>query len=1304
MSKDRLSIHQDSGGPLTQEAFTIMRDGGTISQSGLIGITNIGYGTGDDPIVPDTILNVQSSGQSDIRFSSGPTVDGSNFFRSSVQILGNGNIRSSGLQITYDPNYDDAFVQDPPVIFQYKHFNVRRCPELTTTDLVFDRIGVEPSYNQFVKYLDKDGNERCGEVQSSVMMNFEDGSSAILSKGYSDCTNCEDGGGDPPPTTVYEIDRSVCGGPTPIVLAKSPTISTFPPDAIVKVLINGVEFCGQIIGQQQNVTTSNTIEAFYNNCTDCNNDVGDPPPAYDVWELHQCTQSEGDNPLPGALGCTCNGATYYVQDNLNLITPNSYVKIAIGGDTENTLCAIAVQTVDQTTTNTTVSVYLTCETCMDTLDDPDDPDPEPCNNLYIYKVAFTTAVNIDSETPVCQYNQEYIDDPNCVLDAAWPPDPLLCCSFSHPNPLSDACEETDPIHAYVNERFLLSDPPEDFQGVYSSAIAVTDKCANACSCTDDGDCTIGVDCEEADGSSDGGTGGTGGGDTGGGGTGGGDGGLPNLFGMIPPDNESSSNNQVVNPGLLDRAVVDFSLIRASGTEGIEVSHIHFTERGYVGLGFTKFDQTRMFEANSPLTINYAAEGHRDSGTIAMKEQASPPVRNGGYGKIYVKPYDKTPHSQALFFLDDTGHETNLIGNLSAGSSKDGLIWGDVNGNTYGGWFTPQLRVFKSSVDHNTLYGYGAGFNLLDPSTNTANCNTMIGYLTGSGITDTSNRNTIVGCSGMTSYYKASNNISLGSNNFNKDVFGGEVNSCIAIGNDLFYNDEPDAGTLAIGYGENPLVTGILTGPNKVFSINSSKLSVSKFDSIMEIDTKTNGSRYSVDFDFIDTDNSDPTPAQNSVNFKFTNDDGTSNTLFTIDPGAIPRVNNPIYANQGFQFAQFNSDLRLQGAIRFQDGTSMSGVSYFNILPSFGTSGVNIVVTNNNENAYVLDYKELKLAGDVVQTSINTDNTFVAVQLDGTNSSNVGKMSLQGLADYITDGQSSIAENCNVIISNPENEVKINAAANSRSVMIGCDVATYATGWKHSVILGSEAGANATTPNNGLTIDTACVFIGHKAGYNCDNVNNTVFLGTNAGYNADGAEGSIMIGSNAGKDALCSRSVGIGENALRDVRNGNSNIEIVAGLDDNERLLYNAGDKSNTLNIQNSIAGKIAGYNNDGPRNISIGDARLSPEAPLEVRRDSGIHNSNPNNFIQSWHNNDQLVGAVESDGSLSGFIVEGLIASNLSAPSNISDNTKVVNLNIYVAGVATGQSVQVTNRNPSFSASAGSYLMAVKIGGEYRPI
>lgn len=759
----------------------------------------------------------------------------------------------------------------------------------------------------------------------------------------------------------------------------------------------------------------------------------------------------------------------------------------------------------------------------------------------------------------------------------------------------------------------------------------------------------------------------------------------------------------------DNVVADFSLIRSSGCCGMEFSHISMSERGYVGIGVTRRHKERLWSPNSPLTVAYWCDDMCDSGTISMHEQACKPMINDDYGKIYVKPWTEVPgHTQALFFVDDEGKETNLIKkqDISQLDSKDGLIFGD-NCNTYGGWTTPKERAYDSDKHANTYYGWGAGFNLSDDGT--VECNTLVGCSTGSGLTPSnSNDNTVVGCKSLTGWTSAERNTIIGSRiatGGNGD-FGG-MDDCILLGRSLFQNNLPQDGTLAIGIGSTPIISGSLIN-DRQFSLSNARLSIFNGDVNFSVKNVVSAGSDDSVIDIIDSTREGSFYSRSNLSFDFSNADSLTNKLFVLDPNGCVLTNIPNYAapTTCAPFAELNGDLRLRGAVRFQDGTSLSGLAEFELVPSFGTSGVSKnFITDINKNAYVLDYSELELAGNV-SSNIRTDNTFVAVQLDGTNSSNVGKMSLQGLADYVSSGTSSIAENCNILIANPEAELNVNTGGISRSVMIGCDVAQFASGWKNAVILGADAGSNATTTNNSLNIDKPVIFIGHRAGNNADDITHAVFIGEDAGRNSEANE-SVFIGLNAGEDSHSEKSIGIGTFALAGMAGTQckNNIEIITGLSDSERLLHKSRITDNTSNklvIQKVIAG------DHGKRNVSVGDAILDPDAPLSVRRDSIVHVGNGNNYIQTWYCDDTLIASLDCDGNFdtagSSTVSEGILTSNLSAPSASATDVATATIDVYKDGAFTGESLTIHNRDKSLTATAGVFVVVQKIGSEYRPV
>lgn len=763
----------------------------------------------------------------------------------------------------------------------------------------------------------------------------------------------------------------------------------------------------------------------------------------------------------------------------------------------------------------------------------------------------------------------------------------------------------------------------------------------------------------------------------------------------------------VDPNGGNNPVVDFSLIRASGSEGAEFSHITLAENGYVGVGLTRRPNDagngydRRVYPHAPLTVSYDCHGHSDSGTISMHEQASSPATYSNFGKIFVKPFTTGGRTQALFFKDDGGNETNLVlsQDLEPSVSTDGLIFGH-NGNTYGGWHTPKTRPSVSNLSNNTYYGWGAGYQL-NSETISVTDNTLIGRAAGSGLTSAT-KNTVVGSNSLTNYSHATNNVILGDNNLVGSTSQlGSIDDCVLLGRDLYNLELPADKTLAIGVGDTPIISGDLNATSRSLFFNSKSLSIqegAEFKITDENDVSENRRTrvVSVVDDLrVGTDN-----PKNDLKFNFENGEDVKLTLLRLDPFASKLTNVPTYqidSDPNRPYAELQGDFKIQGAIRFADETSMSGLSHIDLLPLATTSGINKKVEDST-NRLVLDYSNLKLASQV-SSNILSDNTFIAVQTDGTNSSSVAKMSIQGFAAYVSDQTDTMAENCNVLITKAEQRASVNVAEIYDSVLIGCNVAQRAKGWRNAVIIGSNAGTDATTDT--AISEKGVIFIGHNAGNNADSITNSIFIGQDAGNAASEADKSVFIGVNAGQRANTNSSIAIGFNALRgnedaDVdENNQNNIEIITGKDDNERLMYQQ-TLSDRLNIQNTIAGTT------NTRNISIGDARLSPTAPLEVRKDSTIHAANSNDYIQTWYCDDTLVASVDCDGvykshTNTGLIVEGTLNGSLSAGDYTTPSTQILTLR-------GGGTVTVSNRDSGLTGLMGAYVVAIKIGSEYRPI
>ena len=539
---------------------------------------------------------------------------------------------------------------------------------------------------------------------------------------------------------------------------------------------------------------------------------------------------------------------------------------------------------------------------------------------------------------------------------------------------------------------------------------------------------------------------------------------------------------------------------------------------------------------------------------------------------------------------------------------------------------------------------------------------------------------------------------------------------ILIGTGLYNSDDAEDYTFAVGFGSDPLVEGSLGGTDgKRFALKSTSSSPAEFslDSSEYQFSLSNKVEYSREVGVINLkDTLSSLQSRGVMSLRFSNKFDVSQTLVDFDPSGTLNV-LPIFtsANPRVPFVAISGDLRVAGKIRFADGTSLGSASAI----QFGSdSGVASTVVGD-KTIFTLDFTDLQLASSTTP-SVTSADSYIAIQVPSGSSDVISKMSIQSLSNYVGSGFASVANNCNYLFSNAEADVS--TTLNSGSVFIGCDVATAATGWKHSIMLGTNAGAYATTPNVGLATDTACTFIGYQAGYDSDNIDNSIFLGTSAGKNADSSSDSIFIGSNAGLNSSNANCIGIGEHALRGeisaAEGGSKNIEIVTGLLDNQRLMYASGNLSSRLNIQNTIAGRT------DAKMVSIGDAVLTPDAPLSVRKDNtNVHHSNTN-MVQTWHDDDSRLAHINGSGDFVSIVDgsaseawfghhEGFMDEYIYAPSSYTSPTSGL-MTIKNASFASAEKIWVTNRDVTVNihgpgaVGGTAFVVTARINGENRPI
>jgi hypothetical protein len=424
------------------------------------------------------------------------------------------------------------------------------------------------------------------------------------------------------------------------------------------------------------------------------------------------------------------------------------------------------------------------------------------------------------------------------------------------------------------------------------------------------------------------------------------------------------------------------------------------------------------------------------------------------------------------------------------------------------------------------------------------------------------------------------------------------------------------------------------------------------------------------------------------------------------------------------YAEILGDLRLVGDIKFSDGT------FLNSAASFATSGgYGISLKNRSgQSFYDLDFTKLTNAM-LINPSIDGDNSFIGISIPSgvANTQTVTKLSITGLTQLVSSGFASSSENCNMLFT--DDDSSINVTKNNRSIFIGCGAGASATGWRNTIMIGTEAGKDSTSPNGDIhgvgAINTNCTFIGYRAGHDADNTDNSVFLGTNAGYRSSMASESVFIGQNAGQDSNFSKSIGIGKNALAGsfsaTETGSGNIEIITpyhtSAHSNERLFNGATSESHRINIGNVFAGDM------WQKRMSIGQAVLSPGSVLDVSHSPILTPSGHAslNHIQRWNSNGLTQAAVSihkcsgfmeispySDAKLRPLFIEGTLVTNIPESSSVDiPRSGLLDIREAKHGITTlntnGDKIYVTTRDHE-AINAGVHIIATRIGCEYRPI
>jgi hypothetical protein len=286
--------------------------------------------------------------------------------------------------------------------------------------------------------------------------------------------------------------------------------------------------------------------------------------------------------------------------------------------------------------------------------------------------------------------------------------------------------------------------------------------------------------------------------------------------------------------------------------------------------------------------------------LSLHATSGIPTSTVNYGKLFIRPKVRTYQSQTEFLLDSSGNIHDLVVNKYDVYDARGL-YTDINGNTFGGYLCPSGRDNLTSTDNNTAIGYKSLYGIT-----TGDQNTILGSSAASGLT-TGSKNIIIGYNSAPLLTSSNNNIIIGNDEI-ASVLDGNYNFILgsSSGNILLqgksgpsnsnkYLEMPSGGQFIIN--NNTDSEAILFKPNYI--------------------------------DIIDRGGSDY--PENTLTFKFTGNDSAN--LLTLNHNADPMDNDPSYEVPEIPrpFAQLDGDIKLRGAIRFSDETSLDSAAFLETI-------------------------------------------------------------------------------------------------------------------------------------------------------------------------------------------------------------------------------------------------------------------------------------------------------------------------------------------------------------------------------------
>ena len=316
--------------------------------------------------------------------------------------------------------------------------------------------------------------------------------------------------------------------------------------------------------------------------------------------------------------------------------------------------------------------------------------------------------------------------------------------------------------------------------------------------------------------------------------------------------------------------------------------------------------------------------------ISLHQNTKSVSSRSNYGKVYVKQKIAQSQSHSLYMTDGSGNVHDLAINTLDVTDGRGL-YADTRGNTFGGLYSPKQRISLSNAFRNTTIGSGALFDL-----STGDDNSIFGASSASGIT-TGNRNTVFGSNNAKSITTGNNNVVMGQNSFNTTASASSFN--IIIGTNGVGDSTSGNYRFTVGHGNVLLLDGV-TGPNN----NDKFLSMPAGGRFLLNDaTNTDILQFRANYiDVVDLGGNDY--PNNTLTFTFSGNNYAE--LLSLNHAASPMTNNVSYflPTVPRPYATLQGDLRLRGAIRFSDATSLSSASFLSNVQNLEAG---LTQTNNN---------------------------------------------------------------------------------------------------------------------------------------------------------------------------------------------------------------------------------------------------------------------------------------------------------------------------------------------------------------------